>query len=248
MKLRSILGALATVGAMALMAVGVQAATYSAGAVSPTAGVAEVPVIVTPDASETDVNVNGYIMKFTYDTTKVTPKILADKDAAGGDCYATAGTGFDGANSVLVCDIVETNGNEQTLAVAWASATPVSVSTASTMATVDFEVADTATGTVPIAVELTALTNDGTTDVATSATVADGEITIDAEDFLRGDANGNGTVEASDATLIIQSLLSKSTIKDENLEKANANAKDGIDASDATIIIQSLLGKATIPA
>lgn len=245
MKLRSVLGALIAVGAMALMAVGVQAATYSAGVVSPEAGIAEIPVIVTPDSTETNVSVNGYIMKLTYDPTKVTPK-LAGTDASEGNCYATAGTGFDGTNSVLVCDKVSTSETEEVLAVAWASSTPVTVDAATTMALVDFEVADTATGNVPIEVELTALTNDGTTDTATEATVANGKVTL----FLRGDANGNGEVTAADANLIIQSLIGKSTIATENLEKANANADANgeITASDATIIIQSLLGKATIPA
>ena len=248
MKLRSVLGTLVAFGAMALMAVGVQAATYSAGAVSPEAGIAEVPVIVTPDSSETSVSVNGYIMKLTYDPTKVTPK-LADPDATGSDCYATPGTGFDGTNSVIVCDKVSTSANEEVLAVSWASATPVSVTEAATMALVDFTVDESATGTVPINVELVALTNDGNSDTASSATVASGEITIDAVKFLRGDANGNGEVTSADANLIIQSLIGKSTIAPENLEKANANAdaNGDITAADATIIIQSLLGKASIP-
>ena len=245
MRLKSVLGTLVAFGAMALMAVGVQAATYSAGAVSPEAGVAEVPVLVTPESGETNVDVNGYIIKFTYDTTKVTPKLAADKDASGGDCYATAGEGFNATNSVLVSDIVKTEGNTQTLAVAWASATPVSVNTASTMATVDFDVVEGATGEVPINVELTALTNNGT-DVVT-ATTSDGKITIDTEKFLRGDADGNGVVDARDSALIEQSLVNLATILEENKLRADANADGIIDARDAALIVQSLVGLATIP-
>lgn len=244
MKFRSVLSAFVAVGAMALMAVGVQAATYSSGAVSPEAGVASVPVIVTPDAGSTEL-VNGYVMTLTYDKTMVTPKAAA-ADATGADCYAKAGTSF--TDGVLVSDVVKEDGNNVTLAIAWASANPVAVTEAANMATVDFTVAETATGDIPIAVGLTALTSDGSelTDV-TTVTTGNGEITINGSDFLRGDANGDGVVDATDATLIIQSLIGKSEIATGNLEQANANGEGDIDATDATMIIQSIIGKATIP-
>ena len=247
MKLKSVLGALVAFGAMALMAVGVQAATYSAGAVSPSEGIAEVPVIVTPSESESSVSVNGYIMKLTYDKTKVTPQVSATKDATGADCYATVGTDFAGANTVLVSDKTATDGNNETLAVAWASSTPVSVTAASTMAFVDFAVADGTTGDIPITVELTALTSDGSTDTASTATVANGTITINAEKFLRGDANGDGVVDVKDAARISQYLLNIATIEDANMKKADANADDTVDVKDAARISQYLLGLATIP-
>ena len=247
MKLKSVLGALVAFGAMALMAVGVQAATYSAGAVSPSEGIAEVPVIVTPSESESSVSVNGYIMKLTYDKTKVTPQVSATKDATGADCYATVGTDFAGANTVLVSDKTATEGNNETLAVAWASSTPVSVTAASTMAFVVFAVADGTTGDIPITVELTALTSDGSTDTASTATVANGTITINAEKFLRGDANGDGVVDVKDAARISQYLLNIATIEDANMKKADANADDTVDVKDAARISQYLLGLATIP-
>lgn len=247
MKLKSVFGALVAFGAMALMAVGVQAATYSAGAVSPSEGVAEVPVIVTPSESESSVSVNGYIMKLTYDKTKVTPQVSATKDATGADCYATVGTDFAGANTVLVSDKTATDGNNETLAVAWASSTPVSVTAASTMAFVDFAVADGTTGDIPITVELTALTSDGSTDTASTATVANGTITINAEKFLRGDANGDGVVDIKDATLIGQSTVGLGIIAEENKLKADANADGVIDIKDATLIGQYTVGLGVIP-
>lgn len=247
MKFKSVLGALVAFGAMALMAVGVQAATYSAGAVSPSEGIAEVPVIVTPSESESSVSVNGYIMKLTYDKTKVTPQVSATKDATGADCYATVGTDFAGANTVLVSDKTATDGNNETLAVAWASSTPVSVTAASTMAFVDFAVAEGTTGDIPITVELTALTSDGSTDTASTATVANGTITINAEKFLRGDANGDGVVDIKDATLIGQSTVGLGIIAEENKLKADANADGVIDIKDATLIGQYTVGLGVIP-
>ena len=247
MKLKSVFGALVAFGAMALMAVGVQAATYSAGAVSPSEGIAEVPVIVTPSESESSVSVNGYIMKLTYDKTKVTPQVSATKDATGADCYATVGTDFAGANTVLVSDKTATDGNNETLAVAWASSTPVSVTAASTMAFVDFAVAEGTTGDIPITVELTALTSDGSTDTASTATVANGTITINAEKFLRGDANGDGVVDIKDATLIGQSTVGLGIIAEENKLKADANADGVIDIKEATLIGQYTVGLGVIP-
>lgn len=244
--MKKLFGALVAMGAMVLMAVGVQAATYSAGVASPEAEIAEIPVMVTPDEGQTE-SVNGYVMTLTYDSTKVTP-VVAGQDVTGADCYAEAGESF--ANGVLVSDVVKTEGNNVTLAVAWAAADAVNVDAQTELANVDFKVAETATGDVPITVAVTALTNDGNSEAdIDTITVGNGEINIDAEDFLRGDANGDGVVDATDATLIIQSLIGRSEIKSENLEKANANAStDGvIDATDATLIIQSLIGKATIP-
>lgn len=244
MKLRNVLSAFVAVGTMALMAVGVQAATYSAGAVSPEAGVASVPVVVTPDAGASE-SVNGYVMTLTYDKTKVTPKVAA-ADATGADCYAKAGTSF--ADGVLVSDVVKEEGNNVTLAVAWASATPVTVTEAANMATVDFAVADTATGDIPITVSLAALTSDGSalTDV-TTVTTSNGEITINGGNFLRGDANGDGVVDISDTSMISQYLVGLVTIDDKYKLQADANNDGNIDISDASMISQFLVGLATIP-
>lgn len=242
--MKKLLGTLVAVGAMALMAVGVQAATYSAGVASPEAGIAEIPVLVTPDEGQTE-SVNGYVMTLTYDSTKVTP-VVAGQDVTGADCYAEAGESF--ANGVLVSDVVKTEGNNVTLAVAWASADAVNVDAQAELANVDFKVAETATGDVPITVAVTALTNDGNSEAdIDTITVGNGEITIDAEDFLRGDANGDGVVDGRDSALIEQSLVSLGSILDENKLRADANNDSTIDARDAALIVQSLVGLATIP-
>lgn len=248
MKLRSVFGALVAFGAMALMAVGVQAATYSAGASSPEAGVASIPVIVTPDEGESDVKVSGYVMTLTYDSTKVTPKVSATKDATDADCYATVDPVFGGDNTVLVSDIVATDGDNKTLAVAWASSAPVSVSEAADMAVVEFEVADTATGDVPITVAVTALTNDGTTAVdASTVAVASGKVVLNAENFLRGDANGDGVVDVKDALRVAQYVNKLAIIEDAYILQADANNDGIVDIKDALRIAQYVNKLATIP-
>ena len=244
--MKKLFGTLVAVGVMALMAVGVQAATYSAGVASPEAGIAEVPVLVTPAENETE-SVNGYVVTFTYDSTKVTP-VVAGTDATGADCYAEVGTAFAEDKSVLVSDIVATEGSNQTLAVAWAGADAVSVSEATELANVDFQVADTATGVVPVSVQVVALANDGNA-LAEDGTyvIADGEITIDAEDFLRGDANGDGVVDIDDAARVAQYLLKLSEIKSEHMLQADANNDGAVDIDDAARIAQYLLKLAEIP-
>ncbi len=242
--MKKLFGALVAMGAMVLMAVGVQAATYSAGVANPEAGIAEIPVMVTPDEGQTE-SVNGYVMTLTYDSTKVTP-VVAGQDVTGADCYAEAGESF--ANGVLVSDVVKTEGNNVTLAVAWASADAVNVDAQAELANVDFKVAETATGDVPITVAVAALTNDGNSEAdVDTITVGNGEITIDAEDFLRGDANGDGVVDIRDAARVSQYLLNMATIENENLGKADANADNAVDIRDAARISQYLLNMAEIP-
>ncbi|MDO4299996.1 MAG: dockerin type I repeat-containing protein [Clostridia bacterium] len=237
MKLRSVFGALVAFGAMALMAVGVQAATYSAGASSPEAGVASIPVIVTPDEGESDVKVSGYVMTLTYDSTKVTPKVSATKDATDADCYATVDPVFGGDNTVLVSDIVATDGDNKTLAVAWASSAPVSVSDVANMATVEFEVADTATGDVPITVAVTALTNDGTTNVdASTITTANGEINI-ADAFKYGDINEDGAVDSFDANMALKHY-SSAFLTARQITIGDVDGNGIVDSFDANLILK----------
>ncbi len=239
--MKKLFGALVAMGAMVLMAVGVQAATYSAGVASPEAGIAEIPVLVTPDEGQTE-SVNGYVMTLTYDSTKVTP-VVAGQDVTGADCYAEAGESF--ANGVLVSDVVKTEGNNVTLAVAWAAADAVNVDAQTELANVDFKVAETATGDVPITVAVTALTNDGN-ELSDTFEVGNGEITIDAEDFRRGDANGDGNVTSDDASLILRSLVNLGTIDSTNELRADANNDGDITSDDASLILRSLVGLGVI--
>ena len=239
--MKKLFGALVAMGAMVLMAVGVQAATYSAGVASPEAGIAEIPVLVTPDEGQTE-SVNGYVMTLTYDSTKVTP-VVAGQDVTGADCYAEAGESF--ANGVLVSDVVKTEGNNVTLAVAWAAADAVNVDAQTELANVDFKVAETATGDVPITVAVTALTNDGN-ELSDTFEVGNGEITIDAEDFRRGDANGDGNVTSDDASLILRSLVNLGTIDSTNELRADANNDGDITSDDASLILRSLVNLGVI--
>lgn len=246
MKIKSLISAAVLVGAMALMAVGVQAATYSASGTAES-GSAKVDVKATTDATEADAKVSGYIMELTYDPTKVTPVKQTNPDLTGGDLYAVEGANFDADNTVLVSDIKATSATSETLVVAWASASPVALATGeNVLASVNFTVKDGVTEDVPIGIQLTAVTNDGTS--IDSATVADGTVEVAGGTlFLRGDADGNDVVDERDAALILQSSVGLGSIAEENKLKADANIDNVIDERDAALILQSLLGLGVIP-
>lgn len=250
MKLKSVFGALVAFGAMALMAVGVQAATYSAGVVKATDGVAAVPITVAPDSNDSSSSIEGYIIKITYDKTKVTPKIMG-KDVTGADRYADIDPSFrrEGANAVFVSDIVSTEGNNETLAVAWACSDPIDVTQEVTMAAVDFDIAPDATGSVPIDVQFSAFVDDnedGTFSIVKGAG-DDGAINIDAEKFLRGDADGSGDISVLDAAKISQYLNDLETIDSKYMGQADADASGDVNVLDAAKIAQYLNSLETIP-
>lgn len=251
MKLKSVFGALVAFSAMALMAVGVQAATYSAGVVKAADGVAEVPITVAPDSGDTSSSIEGYIIKITYDKTKVTPKVMG-KDVTGADRYADIDPSFkrEGANAVFVSDIVSTEGNNETLAVAWACSDPIDVTQEVTMAAVDFDVAPDATGSVPIDVQFSAFVDDnedGTFSIVKGAG-DDGAINIDAEKFLRGDANEDEIVDILDAARVAKYLNSQTTLTENGKLQADANADNVLDILDAARIAKYLNKQAEIPA
>lgn len=251
MKLKSVFGALVAFSAMALMAVGVQAATYSAGVVKAADGVAEVPITVAPDSGDTSSSIEGYIIKITYDKTKVTPKVMG-KDVTGADRYADIDPSFkrEGAKAVFVSDIVSTEGNNETLAVAWACSDPIDVTQEVTMAAVDFDVATDATGSVPIDVQFSAFVDDnedGTFSIVKGAG-DDGAINIDAEKFLRGDANEDEIVDILDAARVAKYLNSQTTLTENGKLQADANADNVLDILDAARIAKYLNKQAEIPA
>ncbi len=234
--MKRILGSLIAVGAMVLMAVGVQAATYSAGSVAAADGSAVVPVIVTPDSDET-ASVNGYVVTFTYDGTKVSPVASATTDETGADCYATVDDDF--ASGVLVSDVVSgEDTSEEVLAVAWASADAISVTEAAYMATVEFAVEDDVTDDVAIAVEVVALTSDGTSvDDSSTYTVASGEITLSSS-VLLGDVNTDGSVTVYDASLVAQYAADLLTSSELDLSAAEVSGDGSVTVYDASLIAQ----------
>lgn len=242
--MKKILCVLTALGAAVLMAVGVHAADkYSVGTVSAYNNSGTfVPINVEADSDGTQVN--GYIIKLTYDSTKVSPVKLGTDDLSK-ECYARAGTGFEVENSVLVSDVISEDGNQATLVVAWAGATPVDISanTKQTMAEVEFVKANTqneaVTEEVPIKVELAALTNDGdsTVDVENSqqVEVADGEIVVGKY----GDIDSSGAVDSYDASLALEHVAKhQELLTPQQIKIGDVSGDTVVDSYDASLILE----------
>lgn len=231
-----------------LMCASAYAAEYSAAAVSADAGqTVTVPVMVTPDAGETE-QVNGYVMTLTYDPTQAKP-VLEGTDLTGGDCYATVGSSF--ADGILVSDVVSTSANEETLVVAWASAQPVSVTEATDLALVEFAVDADASANIPVTVAVTQLSNDGTIAEDGTFTVASGSIDLaEAETGLLGDVNNDGVVNGTDVTLTTQlvnrvytaeslnALYEGATTRANVNKDVDSNNEHIVNGTDVTLITQ----------
>ncbi len=216
-----------------LMCASAYAAEYSAAAVSADAGqTVTVPVMVTPDAGETE-QVNGYVMTLTYDPTQAKP-VLEGTDLTGGDCYATVGSSF--ADGILVSDVVSTSANEETLVVSWASAQPVSVTEATDLAMVEFAVDADASEDIPVTVAVAQLSNDGTMAEEDTYEVASGS--IDLADFIYGDVNGDKVVTVNDASLVAQHAAGITQLEDKYLIAADVNGDTNITVNDASLIAQ----------
>ena len=240
--MKKALSFLIAIGAMSLMCVGVQAAQYSAGAETAKAGEnVSIPVKVAPSTAGTSETVNGYAVELTYDSTVLTP-VQKGTDLAGGNCYAeSAMTG-----GVLVADVVDVaDSTTDKVVVAWADANPATISAETVLANVEFTVnANASVPSTPIGVKVIQVAKDATT-LDTTYTVAEGSVTL-GSDFLRGDADGNGTVEIADALLIQQYRAGTGNISEENMEAADADANSTVEIADALLIQQYRAGTGVI--
>lgn len=196
--MKKALGFLFAVSAMAFMCVGVQAAQYSAGAETSEPGATvSIPVKVAPSAEGVSETVNGYAVELTYDSTVLTP-VEKGVDLANGKRYAENAM----TSGVLVADTVDVaDSTKDKVVVAWADASPATITGETILANVEFTVAqNTTVASTPIEVRvIQAATNADTLD--TTYTVAAGEVILGSE-FLLGDIDGNGIVNSLDWSLL----------------------------------------------
>lgn len=238
MKIKKALGFLTvTAAAAVLMCASAYAeTTYAVSTVSGSAG-SSVTVPVTATSTTADDQINGYVLTFTYDASKVTPVATTanqgngeGKDLTGSDCYATMGESF--SNGIIVADTIENEDGTTTLAVAWASATPVALTAneATELAEVEFEVAEEATGDVELTVQAATVAKNST-DTPATVEVASGE--IDLSKFIYGDINADESVNGADLLILSKHIAGTSLITDETaLKAANVNGKDGVNGAD----------------
>ena len=247
MKFRSLLCSVLASTMVIGSCVCANAATFTAGSENATAGnVVSVPITVAPSAGETSTDVNAYAIAISYDSSVLTP-VVKGTDEVGDNTYATVGDSFN--SGVLTADLKDNEtGNDEVL-IGWAAASPVNVTGASTLATVDFTVNANATGSTDVKVAVAQVANsDSALADASTIEAASGTVTVDtATKFIRGDANGDKEVDSRDVTLIAQAMVGLDIIEEKNRLAADANGDKEVDSRDATLIAQAIVGLDVIP-
>lgn len=240
MKFRSLLCSVLASTMVIGSCVCANAATFTAGSENATAGnVVSVPITVAPSAGETSTDVNAYAIAISYDSSVLTP-VVKGTDEVGDNTYATVGDSFN--SGVLTADLKDNEtGNDEVL-IGWAAASPVNVTEASTLATVDFTVNANATGSTDVNVAVAQVANSDSA-LADESTIeaAAGTVTIDTA-FIYGDANGNGKVDSDDVSLTAQSSLSLLEFTSTQLKACDVNGNGKIDSDDVSYIAQKSLG------
>lgn len=240
MKFRSLLCSVLASTMVIGSCVCANAATFTAGSENATAGgVVSVPITVAPSAGETSTDVNAYAIAISYDSSVLTP-VVKGTDEVGDNTYATVGDSFN--SGVLTADLKDNETGDDEVLIGWAAASPVNVTEASTLATVDFTVNANATGStdVKVAVAQVANSDSALADESTIEAVA-GTVTIDTA-FIYGDANGNGKVDSDDVSLTAQSSLSLLEFTSTQLKACDVNGNGKIDSDDVSYIAQKSLG------
>lgn len=240
MKFRSLLCSVLASTMVIGSCVCANAATFTAGSENATAGnVVSVPITVAPSAGETSTDVNAYAIAISYDSSVLTP-VVKGTDEVGDNTYATVGDSFN--SGVLTADLKDNEtGNDEVL-IGWAAASPVNVTEASTLATVDFTVNANATGSTDVKVAVAQVANSASA-LADESTIeaAAGAVTVDTA-FIYGDANGNGKVDSDDVSLTAQSSLSLLEFTSTQLKACDVNGNGKIDSDDVSYIAQKSLG------
>ncbi|MCD8159559.1 MAG: dockerin type I domain-containing protein [Clostridiales bacterium] len=242
MKLKRILGLLGTLVGVGIFSVCAYAGTMAVEDVSGTAGSqVNVNVYISPSTDGTSETLNAFVVNLAYDNTVLTP-VSTGTDVLSEDLYATAADSI--SSGVFVAAPTSEEGG--TLAVAWANGDAVTYSEKTLLFTAAFEIAeDASAGTSNLTLTVTQLATDPETLVDDS-TEYTGTVTISDSSFTRGDANGDGDVDSSDASLILRSKVGLDTISSANEDKADANNDGDIDSSDASLILRSKVGLDTI--
>ena len=189
MKFRSLLCSVLASTMVIGSCVCANAATFTAGSENATAGnVVSVPITVAPSAGETSTDVNAYAIAISYDSSVLTP-VVKGTDEVGDNTYATVGDSFN--SGVLTADLKDNEtGNDEVL-IGWAAASPVNVTEASTLATVDFTVNANATGSTDVKVAVAQVANSDSA-LADKSTIeaASGTVTVDtATKVVYGDVD-----------------------------------------------------------
>lgn len=242
MKFRSLLCSVLASTMVIGSCVCANAATFTAGSENATAGnVVSVPITVAPSAGETSTDVNAYAIAISYDSSVLTP-VVKGTDEVGDNTYATVGDSFN--SGVLTADLKDNETGDDEVLIGWAAASPVNVTEASTLATVDFTVNANATGSTDVKVAVAQVANSASA-LADASTIeaASGTVTVDtATKVVYGDVDANGAIEAKDVTLVSKYVAGLTTFTDTQIKAADVDGNSSIEAKDATLIAKYVAG------
>ena len=245
MKFRSLLCSVLASTMVIGSCVCANAATFTAGSENATAGnVVSVPITVAPSAGETSTDVNAYAIAISYDSSVLTP-VVKGTDEVGDNTYATVGDSFN--SGVLTADLKDNEtGNDEVL-IGWAAASPVNVTVASTLATVDFTVNANATGSTDVKVAVAQVANSASA-LADASTIeaASGTVTVDTATGLLGDVNNDGDITMADANAIVRHVANIELIAVDRQQYADVNKDGGITMADANAVVRHVANIETI--
>lgn len=245
MKFRSLLCSVLASTMVIGSCVCANAATFTAGSENATAGnVVSAPITVAPSAGETSTDVNAYAIAISYDSSVLTP-VVKGTDEVGDNTYATVGDSFN--SGVLTADLKDNEtGNDEVL-IGWAAASPVNVTEASTLATVDFTVNANATGSTDVKVAVAQVANSDSA-LADKSTIeaASGTVTVDTATGLLGDVNNDGDITMADANAIVRHVANIELIAVDRQQYADVNKDGGITMADANAVVRHVANIETI--
>lgn len=245
MKFRSLLCSVLASTMVIGSCVCANAATFTAGSENATAGnVVSVPITVAPSAGETSTDVNAYAIAISYDSSVLTP-VVKGTDEVGDNTYATVGDSFN--SGVLTADLKDNEtGNDEVL-IGWAAASPVNVTGASTLATVDFTVNANATGSTDVKVAVAQVANsDSALADKSKIEAASGTVTVDTATGLLGDVNNDGDITMADANAIVRHVANIELIAVDRQQYADVNKDGGITMADANAVVRHVANIETI--
>lgn len=245
MKFRSLLCSVLASTMVIGSCVCANAATFTAGSENATAGnVVSVPITVAPSAGETSTDVNAYAIAISYDSSVLTP-VVKGTDEVGDNTYATVGDSFN--SGVLTAGLKDNEtGNDEVL-IGWAAASPVNVTEASTLATVDFTVNANTTGSTDVKVAVAQVANSDSA-LADKSTIeaASGTVTVDTATGLLGDVNNDGDITMADANAIVRHVANIELIAVDRQQYADVNKDGGITMADANAVVRHVANIETI--
>ncbi len=245
MKFRSLLCSVLASTMVIGSCVCANAATFTAGSENATAGgVVSVPITVAPSAGETSTDVNAYAIAISYDSSVLTP-VVKGTDEVGDNTYATVGDSFN--SGVLTADLKDNETGDDEVLIGWAAASPVNVTEASTLATVDFTVNANATGSTDVKVVVAQVANSASA-LADASTIeaASGTVTVDTATGLLGDVNNDGDITMADANAIVRHVANIELIAVDRQQYADVNKDGGITMADANAVVRHVANIETI--